>query len=64
MKKKTPLISFSCPPIYTGKDGYKLCVQANPWETHTSVDRFLMKGENDHKLPWPLEADVTVEMLN
>ena len=67
MKKKTSsLISFSCPPIHTGKDkdGYKLCLQANPWETHVSVRCLLMKGENDHKLPWPIEADVTVEMLN
>ena len=65
MKNKTPsLISFCCPPIHTGKDGYKVCVQANPWEKHASVHCFLMKGENDLKLPWPLEADVTVEMLN
>ena len=66
MKNKTPYTAFSCPPIYTGKDkdGYKLCLQAYFGGSHASVCFFLMKGEVDHKLPWPLEADVTIEMLN
>jgi TNF receptor-associated factor 4 len=32
--------------------------------THVSVFAYLMKGENDDYLPWPITGTVTVELLN
>ena len=32
--------------------------------THVSVFVFLMKGENDHQVPWPFEHDVRYRILN
>ena len=68
--KKKEKATFYGPPVYTGKNGYKLCPRVNAWgygaaeKTHVSVCCTLMKGEHDDKLLWPIEADITIEMLN
>ena len=57
-------------PIYTHRGGYKLCPYVCPngdgagKGTHVSVYCTLMCGEHDDALPWPVEADVVLEMLN
>ena len=57
-------------PFYSQPGGYKLClrVTANGFGfgkgTHVSVTVTLMKGENDHRLQWPFEHDVTYGILN
>ena len=49
---------------------YRLCSRVDPngfgagKGSHVSVSCTLMKGEHDNVLPWPIEADITVEMLN
>ena len=57
-------------PFYTSVDGYKLQlrVDANGTGsgagTHLSLFVYLMKGDNDHKLSFPLNATITVQILN
>ncbi len=68
--KKKEKATFYGPPVYTGTNGYKLCPRVNLWgygtfeKTHMSVCCTLMKGEHDHELQWPMEANLTIEMLN
>ena len=57
-------------PFYTSVDGYKLQlnVDANGYGsgagTHLSLGVHLMKGDNDDKLSFPLNATITVQILN
>ena len=68
MKEKG--LRFYGTPIYTHRGGYKLCPYVRPngygrgKGTHVSVCCFLMRGEHDDALPWPVDADVVLEMLN
>ena len=70
MKEKGLQIRFYGTPIYTHRGGYKLCPRVDPngdcagKGTHVSVSCILMRGEHDDALPWPVEADVVLEMLN
>ena len=58
------------PPFYTSRGGYKMCleVDANGYSrgrgTHISIYLYLMRGENDDRLPWPFSGNITVELLN
>ena len=57
-------------PFYSTTNGYKLQlhVDANGFasgkDTHLSVGVHLMKGEYDESLNWPLNSEITVELLN
>ena len=57
-------------PFYTAQGGYKmtLCVYPNGVDpgkgTHISVFICLMKGENDHNLPFPFSGILTIKLLN
>ena len=57
-------------PFYAETNGYKLQleVDANGWgsgqDTHVSVGVRLMKGENDENLKWPLNSEITIQLLN
>ena len=62
-------LPFYGTPIYTHRGGYKLCPNVRPNDgsgkgTDVSVCCTLMRGEHDDALPWPVEADVVLEMLN
>ena len=63
-------LPFYSPPLCTHSEGYKLCPLVRPngngsgKGTHVSVYSTLMHGEHDDVLPWPVEADVVLEMLN
>ena len=58
------------PPFYTHVGGYKMClsIDANGWGdgkgTHVGVGLFMMKGEFDSHLKWPLKGGITVELVN
>ena len=58
------------PAFHTAKCGYKLklVVDADGADsgngTHVSTGVFVMKGENDDNLDWPVNFDVTVQLLN
>ena len=57
-------------PFYSTTNGYKLQleVDANGWgpgkDSHLSVGVRLMKGENDKSLKWPLNSEITIQLLN
>ena len=57
-------------PFYSKTNGYKLqlCITANGFDagkdTHLSVGVCLMKGENDENLKWPLNSEITIQLLN
>ena len=57
-------------PFYTGMGGYKMClrVDANGYGdgkgTHISVSTYLMRGEFDSHLKWPLRGTVTIQLVN
>ena len=56
--------------FYSSANGYKLqlCVYANgcgPGKgTHLSLFVYLLKGEHDDQLQWPINANITVQLLN
>lgn len=57
-------------PFHTHTGGYKLCLKVYPdgvssgAGSHVGVYLCLMRGENDHQLPWPMEASLLVTLLN
>ena len=58
------------PPFYTHKYGYKMRLEVNPngsgdgKGTHLSIFARLLKGENDYDLKWPMNIDLTLELVN
>ena len=62
--------AWCSPGFYTHSHGYKMCLKvhangsANGEGTHLSIYLFLMKGENDDDLIWPLRYSCTVTLLN
>ena len=69
-KYKHPSEEIYSPAFYTRPGGYKMCINVIPYGhghgegTHVSVYAYLMRGENDDRLPWPFTGTVTVELLN
>ena len=61
---------YISPPFYTHKNGYKMRLEANPngdgdgKGTHLSIFARLLKGENDFNLKWPMNIDLTIELIN
>ena len=57
-------------PFYTTANGYKLRLEVHAngdgpgKDTHISVGVRLMKGENDRSLKWPLNSDISIQLLN
>ena len=57
------------PPFYSFLRGPKLQLKVHPngWKmgkgTHLSVFAFIMQGENDDNLQWPLTAEIEIELL-
>ena len=62
--------SFYSPPFYTHKEGYRMCIKVYPegagrsCGNDISVYAYLMRGEYDHKLTWPFQGSVTVQLIN
>jgi len=61
---------WQSPAFYTSTEGYKMCLKITPNgvsagnSTHVSVDVYLMKGEYDDQLTWPVKGVLTVQILN
>ena len=54
-------------PFYSHQSGYKLKLRLKfypPPHNDVGVFFYLMKGEYDDELPWPVEAKVTLKLLN
>ena len=62
--------SWWSPPVYTGHQGYKIClnVDANGHGsgkgTHVSVFIHFMRGEFDESLKWPFRGVITFQLLD
>ncbi|XP_065910387.1 TNF receptor-associated factor 3-like [Dysidea avara] len=58
------------PSFLTSKRGYKMCLYFNldglgtGRSTHISVGVFIMKGENDGNLSWPVKGTLHIQLLN
>ena len=58
------------PPFYTQPKGYKMCLRVNAGgvgdgaNTHVSFFLYLMKGDYDEQLKWPLQGKFTIELLS
>lgn len=60
---------FLGPPFYSHIRGYKLRIRIrlNGWERRgkcMSLYVFLMRGEYDNELEWPIEGSITVQLVN
>ena len=57
-------------PFYTHKNGYKMRLEVYPngcgdgKGTHLSIMARLLKGENDCNLKWPMNIDLTIQLIN
>ena len=51
-------------PFYTHHQGYKFKLQVDFYDDDIGAGLYLMKGEYDRRLPWPVEVDVRLELLN
>ena len=66
-EKKRNRETWFSDPIYTHKQGYKLClrVDANGYDgASILVYLYLMKGENDDRLTWPFKETIEVSLMN
>ena len=58
------------PPFYAFPGGYKMCLRVHPGGngdgkgTHISAFLYLMAGENDEILEWPMRGIFSIELLN
>ena len=54
--------------FYTSNGGYKMCLKifpnGNPTHSFITVGAFLMKGDHDDHLTWPVKGTLTVQLLN
>ena len=51
-------------PFYSHEHGYKFILKINYLESTTVITFFLLSGDHDDQLPWPVEAEVQLELLN
>ena len=57
-------------PFYSHKNGYKMCLQLHPdgfksgKGVSLSVFFYIMRGENDAILSWPMKLEVTIGIIN
>lgn len=61
--------SCRSPPFYTHGKGYKMALEVTPGESgsdrgNMSIYAYLMAGEYDASLKWPMNVDLTVEVVN
>ena len=69
MRKMYDSVYFS-PPFYTHKNGYKMRLEVYPngygdsKGTHISLFARLLKGENDCNLKWPMNINLTIQLIN
>ena len=59
--------SYYSPGFYTHHHGYKICLKVDVNgvdEGHVSVFLYLMKGEYDDDLTWPVNYECTITLLN
>ena len=59
---------FQCPEFYTRDGGYKMCLiiypNGHPTAGYITMCVYLMKGDHDDHLTWPVKGTLTVQLLN
>ena len=69
-KLKRKQEAWYSPPFYTFPGGYKMCLRVDAGGakdgkgTHISAFLYLMAGENDEILEWPMRGIFSIELLN
>ena len=69
-KAKDELSDWKSPPMYTHMCGYKFCIgidangYGNTRGKSVNVELWVMKGEYDDQLKWPVSARFTLELIN
>ena len=68
-KKYKNCDGFDSTGFYTRDGGYKMCMKIFPngflsYDNYVSVDVYLMKGDHDDHLTWPVKGSLTVQLLN
>ena len=69
-KLKDSKKTWYSPPFYTFPGGYKMCLLVaaggvgHGEGTHISAFLYLMAGENDEHLEWPMRGVFSIEVLN
>ena len=67
---KTDSDRWYSPPFYTHPQGYKMCLRVDAngdgkgKGTHVSVSAYLMQGEFDDHLKWPIRGDFVIQLCN
>ena len=57
--------TYISPAFLTHSRGYKLRLEVKTTKkNYVAVYARLLKGENDHRLMWPIEVDIVVQLLN
>ncbi len=58
--------SHHSPPFSTAKDGYSMQLDAywNSSKGDLSIHLYVLRGDSDHSLKWPLYRNVTVQLVN
>ena len=61
--------AFYSAGFYTRDGGYKMCLCTYPnsgmcYSSYVAVDVYLMKGDHDDHLTWPVKGTLTVQLLN
>ena len=59
---------FQCPEFYTRDGGYKMCLivypNGHPTVGYITVCAYLMKGDHDDHLTWPVKGTLSIQLLN
>ena len=69
-EQKNKKVDWHSTPFYSEIGGYKLQLEvvANGYgdgkDTDVSVGICILKGENDENLDWPMNSEITVQLLN
>ena len=67
-EKRKFLNFFQCPEFHTKDGGYKMCLivypNGHPTFDYITLCVYLMKGDHDDHLNWPVKGTLTVQLLN
>ena len=69
-RKRTQREGWFSQSFHTSEQGYKMCLYLNVSGigkgrgTHISIGAFLMKGDNDDGLSWPVKGSLHIQLLN
>ena len=65
-KRRERKDTFVSDPFFTGRRGYRMVVRVDAagTDTHVSVWCCITRGQYDDLVPWPLQADIYIRLVN